>query len=330
MAAVVSVDLGASNTKIAAMKDGKPVLDLVIPSAVGMEGSGSLSSFGEGSTSPADVRLVINNNEYRVCLRPNQEFPCFKRATPHDDYQRSAQHDALLIAALRATGLTRIDVLVLGTPIHTYEKHSAHLTAWKGYRELGSGMAVDVRQVLVLPQPFGSLLAAKRERIIDPREHINHLVIDHGFYSSDALKTRGYSIDNTHSFGLGFGTASVYRKIADLLARTIKKPVNDLDRIEHALRTGEPYQAHGHTCKLGDSHLEQVQAHIEACVGEIYARLDGTEDIASILLTGGGSDLFDRAIRKVFRGIEIRRMPDPIRANVRGYLIAGHSALGGV
>jgi plasmid segregation protein ParM len=322
--------MGAGNTKISAVKDGKPVLDLVVPSAVGMVGSGSLSGFRDGSTSPHDVRLVINNNEYCVSLRPNQEFPRYKRATPHDDYQRSAQHDALLSAALRTADLTRIDMLVLGAPVQTYMKHKAHLATWKGYRELGSGMSVDIRNVLCLPQPFGTLAAAKKEHVIDPREHVNHIVIDVGFYSVDVLKTHGYEIQDSHSFGLGSGTAAVYRKIADMLAATLRKPVNDIDRIEHALRTGQPCMVHGQSLNLKADYLGSVEAYVEEIAREIYARLESTEDVSSILLTGGGCDLFDHAIRKVFHNIAITRMPDPIRANVRGYAIAGHAALSGV
>lgn len=219
--------------------------------------------------------------------------------------------------------------MVLGTPVHTYSKHNRHLTKWEGHHDLGSGLWVDIQKVLVVPQPFGSLVAAKSEGIIDSREHVNHLVIDPGFYSLDVLKTRGFELDQAHCFGVPTGTASVYRKIADLLAQTLRKPVNDLDRIEHALRTGHPYMAHGQTVNLGEAYAQQIKAHIEECVMEIYSRLETTEDLSSVLLTGGGCELFYPAIAKVFTGIEIRQMPDPILANVRGYTIAGcHAALG--
>jgi plasmid segregation protein ParM len=329
MNSILSLDLGAGNTKILATANGKLILDLVIPSAVGLVDNGSLSGFTNGTAMPHEALIKIGNNDYRVSLRSNQELPRYKRASPHDDYQRSAHHDALLIAALRATGLSRIDILVLGTPVHTYAKHATHLTKWKGYHELGPGSSVDIRRVLVAPQPFGSLTAAKKEGIIDPREHINHLVIDPGFYSTDVLKTRGYELDQPYCFGLAFGTATIYRKIADLLANSLKKPVIDIDRIEHSVRTGLPCQIHGQTFNLRESYLPQIEAYIEECVLQIYSRLESTEDISSILLTGGGCDLFENSIRKAFRDIEIIRMPDPIRANARGYMIAGRAALGG-
>ena len=107
----------------------------------------------------------------------------------------------------------------------------------------------------------------------------------------------------------------------------LRMPVIDLDRIEYSLRTGTKYTAHSRSFDLNKDYLPRVEPLIEASVTDLYGRLQTTEDIESILLTGGGSTVFARAVHKVFRTTPIKLMPDPINANARGYLYAGQSAL---
>lgn len=329
MAAIVVTDTGAGNVKIIAADDGKVFKRFLYPSAAALETYGALSSFHPQAGAAFEVRPKIDGTTYIVSLRPNQQIPDGDRTVPSDDYQASKPHDALVAAGLHHTGLTRVDVLVMGAPVHTFQKHAAHLkNRWTGTFDFGLKHCIEIKKVLVVPQPYGSLVASINEHILERGEHVNHCIIDAGYFSSDVLITRGLSVNKAKSFGSGFGTAAVYQKIADMLSTDLRLPVNDLDRIEYALRTGTPYSAHGQTFDLNRSgYLDKVNQHIEAHVSQIYARLGTTEDISTVLLTGGGSTLFQSAVRKVFRSINVQIMPDPVHANARGYLIAGQSTL---
>lgn len=325
----VVIDLGAGNTKLIASVNGRIVKQLVFPSAVSHESTGALSSFLDAKQANHELRPVINGTPFRVSVRANQQVPDYSRPTPTDNFQATPIHDALIAAALHETGLERVDLLVLGTPVQTYKKHSEQLQQrWVGVFDFGLGRKIDVRGLLVVPQPYGTLLCAREEGVIERQEHINYCILDAGFYSVDVLTSKGLNMDESRSFGMGFGTAAIYQKIADMIAADLGLPVGDLDRIEFALRTGKPFAVYNRSFNLKhDGYLQKVQPHIEALVTEIYGRLGGTEDIDSALLTGGGAALFQDAIRKVFRHTRVMMMPNPIEANARGYLIAGHAAL---
>lgn len=328
MAAVVVADVGAANTKVMVAVDGRITKRFIFPSAVGIKTDSALSTFRAGHETTIEVCPKINGTTYLVSLRQNQKVPDYKRPAPGDHFQVSNTHNALLAAALYATGLVHVDVLVVGTPVHTYPTHAEELKKWSGDVDFGFGKQIRVSKTLVLPQPYGTLLAGKNERIILGDEHANQCILDVGYFSTDILTTKGdLTIDDNRSFGAGFGTAAVYQRISDMLASELRMPITELDRIEYSIRSGTPYIGHNRRYNLNGEYLDKVQPHIEAFVSDLYGRIQTTEDISSIILTGGGSGLFERAVRKVFRTTRINIMPDAINANSRGYLIAGHSSL---
>ncbi|CAB3801820.1 hypothetical protein LMG28614_05501 [Paraburkholderia ultramafica] len=328
MKIVVVVDVGAWAVKVLVAADGRIIKKFQFPSAVGLETNGALSTFRSGNEEIIEVRPKIDGTTYRVSLRQNQQVADHSRPTPGDDFQISRAHDALLAAALHAAEVPHIDVLVIGTPVHTYLKHAENLKKWSGTVDFGLGKRILVVKTLVLPQPYGSLLAGKNERVIEREEHINHIILDVGHYSTDVLTTKGgLAVNDDRSFGIGFGTAVVYQKIADMIASDLRLPVTDLDRIEYSIRSRSQYIAHSRHFDLNGEYLQRVQAHIEVIVSDLYGRIKTTEDISSVLLTGGGSGIFERAVRKIFRSTRVCIISDPIHANARGYLIAGHSSL---
>ncbi|OUL89766.1 ParM/StbA family protein [Paraburkholderia hospita] len=326
MKTVAAIEVGEGNVKGISIDGNGVVKRFLFPSAVRLEAHGALTSFRSShEANRHELFPVIDGTLFCVSTRPNQTVPDHRRSTPNDDFQVSKAHDALLASALHMTGLDRVDVLVVGTPLQTYERHAGRLKKLTGLLDFGLGRGIEVVRTLVLPQTFGSLLAAKSDHIIEREEHINHCVIDPGYFSTDVLTTKGLVIDDVRSFGFASGTAAVYQRIADVIASELRMPVSDLDRIEYALRSSTTYFAHGRNINLGP-YLQKVEPHIEALVTDIYGRLGGTEDISSILLSGGGSALYERAVRKVFRSSRVILMPDPIHANARGYLIAGQAA----
>jgi plasmid segregation protein ParM len=323
----IVIDAGAGNTKGIVSIDDKIVKRFTFPSAVGLQEHGQLSSFWSSNNARFEVCPNIQGTKFVVSVRPDQQIPDHKRAVPSDDYQVSPQHDSLMAAALYTSNVSRADILVIGTAVQVYQKHAKSMNKWKGVLDFGFDRSIEILKVLVLPQPYGSLLSGLNEQILERGEHVNHVVIDIGYYSTDTLTTRGMVVDRTRSFGSPFGTAAIYQHIANLLATELKMPVSDVDRIEYALRTGYRYTAHGKQFDLREGgYLQNVQGHIEKQVMEIYGRLGTTEDIASVLITGGGSNLFENAVRKVFRTTRVVLMPDPVHANARGYLLAAQAA----
>jgi hypothetical protein len=68
----------------------------------------------------------LNGSEpYRISKANSRNLTGATRVSPGDDFQSSAYHQALNATALHAVELQEIDVMVLGTPVHTFNKHLA-------------------------------------------------------------------------------------------------------------------------------------------------------------------------------------------------------------
>lgn len=195
-----------------------------------------------------------------------------------------------------------------------------------GRRQALAGVASRGQNTIVLPQPFGSLLAGISEGVlINSPRHVQ-LVIDVGYYSVDVLRVRGLTLEHAHSFGLEAGMGKIYRTVADALAQHLRKPISNLDQLEHCIRTKTPYIAYGQPIAL-EPFMRESAAQLEAYALEIYGRAGSTENLSDICLTGGGGEFFLPAIRKAFGDIPVQVLRDPLMANARGFLIAGQSAL---
>jgi plasmid segregation protein ParM len=321
---VVVLEIGAGNTKYLASENGRIVATGHMPSVVALAGTGALASF-QSERGSEDVTPVINGVAYTVSLAQNRGVAGATRVAPGDDFQNSAHHTALLAAGLHAAGLKEVDVLVMGTPVHTFTKHRDYLASIRGAIDYGLGRH-HIGTTVVLPQPFGSLLAGINEGFLINSTLNAQLVIDVGYYSIDVLRARGLTIENAHSFGLAAGMGKIYQMVADSVAQKIRKPVSDLDQIEHCMRTRTPYRVHGQVVSL-EPFMQEIQAHLDACALQIYGRVGTTENVAGICLTGGGGEFFRPAIRKIFGDIPVEVMRDPLMANSRGFLVAGQSAL---
>ncbi|RQH05005.1 hypothetical protein [Paraburkholderia dinghuensis] len=321
---VVVVEVGAGNTKYMASEGGRIVAAGHLPSIVALSGTGALTSF-QGERRSDEVTPVVGGVMYNVSLASNRGVAGATRVAPGDDFQNSSHHTALLAAGLRAAGLKEIDVLVVGTPVHTFDKHRDHLSSIRGAFDFGLGTH-SIGTTIVLPQPFGSLLAGINEGLLMNSTRNSQIVIDVGYYSTDVLRARGLTLENSNSFGLAAGMGKIYRMLADLVAQKIRRPVSDLDQIEHCLRTRTPYLVYGQQVSL-EPYMQEIRAHLDACALEIYGRVGTTENVAGICLTGGGGEFFRPAIGKVFGDIPIQVMPDSLMANARGFLVAGQSAL---
>jgi plasmid segregation protein ParM len=323
---VVAIDVGAGNTAYLASQHGRVVSAGYMPSVVGLAVSGALASFQSDPGSDV-VAPVVDGVTYKVSLASSRGVAGATRVAPGDDFQNSALHSALLAAGLHAAGVKQIDVLVLGTPVHTFEKHREHLSSIRGEIDFGLG-TYHVGKTLVLPQPFGSLLAGIHEGILMNSTHGVRLVVDPGYYSVDVLRARGLALEQASCFGLASGMGKIYQIVADAVAQQIRRPVGNLDQIERCLRTKTPYTVYGQQIAL-EPFTQEIEAHLDACTQEIYGRVGSTENVSGIYLTGGGGEFFRPAISRIFGDIPVQVIPDPLMANARGFLLAGQAALAG-
>ncbi|MDE1141871.1 MAG: PRTRC system protein D [Paraburkholderia tropica] len=243
-----------------------------------------------------------------------------------DDYALSDNYAALLFGAIHFAGVTHIDCLVLGLAVHNLERHAAELKErFVGEFNFGPGR-VEIGKVAIIPQPLGSLALAANGIAGGFQRDDAYLVVDVGYFTTDWLYANAFMIDSNRSGGISGGTSQIYQRIAGLISRDEGEEVDDIERIDKALRENMPFFFYGKSINLAPyvalvaPIISNVVAEIQNCVGRLT-------DVRSIILTGGGAALYATAIRRAFPRVRVEIINSPSIANARGFLVVGETGL---
>ena len=129
-------------------------------------------------------------------------------------------------------------------------------------------------------------------------------------------------MDDTRSGGVPGGAARVYQQVASLIAAEKGQPFDGIERIDKAIRESKPLVYFGQDLDMSP-YLSEAMAITQQPVKEIQTRVGRTDDLRSIILTGGGAQLYAPAIRAAFPLNVIHMMDAPCFANVRGFYTIG-------
>lgn len=325
---VFAVDVGYGNTKYAHRAASGSIAAGMFPSLAPLTASRTLSGYGENVLASRKVAtIVVDDVEYEV--GPDVSLTAAYGNTGRalsNDFVLSDNYAALLGGAMVFAGVTHIERLVLGLPVHNMQKYSAALKE-RFAGELDFGITrVTVERVVVIPQPLGSLVSASSNRQTEFGRDSAHLVVDVGYFTTDWVYANGFTMDDKRSGGIPGGASQIYRRIADLLTRDQGEQVEDLERIDKALRERAPFFFYGTEINL-DPYLEKSQALIGGVVKEMQNNVGQLTNARSIILSGGGSALYAPAIGKAFPRVRIELIDKPCLANVTGFLIVGEAGL---
>lgn len=325
---VFAIDVGYGNTKYAYRAASGTVASGMFPSLAPLAASTNLSGFGESVLTVRKVATMnIDGIEYEV--GPDVSLTAAYGKTGRalaDDYVLSDNYAALLAGAIHFAGLGQIERLVLGLPVHNLRKYSEALKErFTGALDFGHGK-IHVERVIVVPQPLGSLVLASTNRAAEFRGDSAHLVVDVGYFTTDWVYANGFAMDDKRSGGLPGGASQIYQRIAALISRDQGEPVDDLERIDKALRERAPFFFYGQNIPL-DSYLDQAQPIIAGVVKEMQNSVGRLDNARSVILSGGGAALYATAIRRAFPRVVIEAIDSPCLANVRGFLSVGEASL---
>lgn len=325
---VFAVDVGYGNTKSAHRAASGSIATGMSPSLAPLAASRTISGYGDSVlTSRKVVTVVIDQIEYEV--GPDVSLTAAYGNTGRalsNDFVLSDNYAALLAGAFHFAGVTHAERLVLGLPVHNMKKYSAALRdRFTGTFEYGVGR-VTIDKVVVIPQPLGSLVAASANRQNEFGRDSAHLVIDVGYFTTDWVYANGFTMDDKRSNGMPGGASQIYQRIAALISREQDEQVDDIERIDKALRERTPFFFYGNNIDL-DTYLEQSQPLIVGVVKEIQNNVGQLTNVRSIILSGGGGALYAPAIRKAFPRVTLEVIDTPCTANVKGFLIVGEAGL---
>jgi plasmid segregation protein ParM len=322
-----AIDVGYGNTK-SAFRMGSDIATQMFPSLAPIAVNDAVSGFGQGIVASRKVApITVGGTTYEI--GPGVDISsAYGNAgrTLSEDFCLTPNYAALLGGSLHFAGVTEVELLVLGLPVHTIAKFSNHLKeTFTGTHDFGHG-SVSIGTVKVVPQPLGSLVSFSEYGGNRFDRENAHLVVDVGYFTTDWVVAHGFTMNDRRSGGAPGGASQIYQRIASLISSAEGDTVGDIERIDNRLREKKPFLFYGKEIDLAPL-VEQSQAVILGTIKELQNRVGRTADLRSIVLTGGGAALYERAIREAFPRVPLDVLASPCFANVKGFLIIGESTI---
>lgn len=338
---VAAIDVGYGYTKYAVRVDGAPTEDSFPSFAPTATGAAALG----GATALSRLRVMqvdVNNKAYLVghdsVLATDGRMERLRDAA----YCMSDTYHALSLAALAYMRQPIIDVLVLGLPLSTLGTYRAHLEKkYQGRHHLPEShtlgidrteRVVDVRKVLVVPQPAGALMTAVKEA--PDLQRTTNLVVDLGYFTMDFLCTNGMSPLPARSGAVEGGMSGFLDELHAAATKDYEKLCPGLlpgefrmshHQYERALQGDKILRTSAGDVELGKA-IHAASSKLDHYLDMVAAKVGNTDDILHVVLAGGGAELLEPRFKARFP--RMRKLHTPKRPQfsiVQGYLVAGSS-----
>lgn len=273
------------------------------------------------------AEVYLDGSMYAVETDARAIPSCRIVRTETDNFPRSEEYAALVLASLASAGASRVGCLVLGLPLHTMQKHAPYLKArFAGEHRIGQHEICKVEQVAVVPQPLGTLAVLRSAGLKPPASNMSMCIIDSGWHTCDSIVVGpGGHVDMSRSLGRPGGAAIVIREIARLIMDETQERIENIDRIDHALRAREKLWFRGQPLDL-QPFFRRATRVTYPIASAVLTALDTTEDLA-IFGTGGAASYYSEALSETL-GCTVQTVERSQVANAIGFLLAGERAIG--
>jgi len=248
-----------------------------------------------------------------------------RRWTESEEYK--VLFSAALDTVINGNGGIHQVLLVTGLPIAFYDDKDIlqgrlighHTIQRKGH----SPRYVHVQECRVVPQPFGSLfsLAFNHDGTIADANLLQAKVgiVDIGSKTTNVLGTTHAKELLRASGSVNSGGWDIVRALRTYLDQTFE----DAELRDHDIAraiTDRSIRYYGRTVDLGDTIDEIVTPFAEQVFAQISQLWNQGAAMDTILISGGGANLVGPSLRRhLQRHADVRIIPDPQMANVRGY-----------
>jgi plasmid segregation protein ParM len=275
------------------------------------------------------IDVDVDGETYRVDTGTNAIPGSRVVRSETDDFPRTRPYAALVLASLSVTRARRINCLVLGLPLHTIERHSKYLRErFTREHRLDGGRLCAVEKVVVLPQPWGARAYLRSLGLKAASADMSMCIIDSGWHTCDAVVVGANgAADMSRSIGRPGGAAIVIREVARLLSQHTGHRVENLDRIDLAIRTHQSLVLRGRQIDL-QPFLHQA-LHVTRSIADAVATQIGSSEDLEIFGTGGAAPYYREAFTQAL-GCTIRSVERAEFCNAIGFLLAAERARGSV
>lgn len=250
----------------------------------------------------------------------------------NDQYIHTDQYSAVFRGALHYIGEPSIDLLVVGLPLSNMHSAQKLREMLVGEHKINASESVMVWDVLVLPQPMGSLYYCLSQKDKPEFEFMGeevNLVIDPGFLTLDFLLSNGDKVIENRSGAHVGGVSKVLRGLADSISTKFGIKYENLSAIDKGLRRRK-IKINGEVEELED-HIKSTRPLLEGSVNYLKNVVGAGSDIDNIILVGGGSYIYRKVIEHYYPKHKLIVLEDAQLSNVIGFQKAGEavSAKGG-
>jgi PRTRC genetic system protein D len=309
---VAGIDLGYGNAKAAVLDicNGR-TREIVLPS-----GAAPATAMPKLDATKWDLKggeEVLVNGEPWVAGVEQLHIQNRARQT-HERYVTTDEYYALYLASLARLGHSKIDVLVTGLPVSQHfgavgaELRAILETKLAGRKHVNGQTMVEVGRVAVIAQPLGTYMgmaAQPRYSVLATDDSRKVLCIDIGYGTVDWVLMSGKSALDHSSGSSTLATSVVLQKTAKHLSRELGRQVT-VDQLDAAIRRGERSVPVGLTSSY-DFSTVLAAAGVEisnTVMADVLSSLRSAGPVDNVILTGGGSSLYEEAVRKAFPGKE--------------------------
>lgn len=297
------------------------------PSAVGTPDRARFSLKGNGAGAIAGAIVLLEPEHVLVGEEAVTQSRFLTRREDRRWIESGEWYSLFLAALTELTPATVADVaLVTGLPVAFYDDKDAVAARLVGehrpQREGRRAQVLRVTQARVIPQPFGSLLAA----VLDDRGGIADQtlaksavgIIDVGGKTCNLLSVNRLSEIGRETASVNVGGWDLVRGVRQWLSQHY--PGLD-DLRDHALAGAIQARELRYYGEPVSDFPAVVEAQAADLAGQVIAEAshlwNGGATLDAVLVTGGGALLLGEAIRKHWKHARI--VSDPVNANAIGY-----------
>lgn len=322
---VLGMDIGYSNLKLAwGEQSAQTPKTAVYPS--GAAPADYISASITSNIHRGGFKVTVDGEEYVAGIEQSS-IDGWERVLSKE-YPFSTDYKALFFASLLATEQGQIDLLVTGLPVEQCadkefkERVEGHL---QGRHEVTPGHFVDVRKVLVIPQPVGAyidfLMTCDDPAIVRASRV---LVIDPGFFSVDYCAIDKGNFDKASSNSSQDAMSVLLEEAGKLITLDHGRPF-DLASLEDAVRGDMQVPVFGKMVNLAPYLTLAASSVAETVMRKVRqnlrrAKVQGAD---FTLLTGGGAELYKQSASKIMEGSQVVTAYDPVLSNAKGFFEYG-------
>ncbi len=325
MAKVFAIDTGFGSVKWARRENKEVIkgsfLSIVIPFETAAENKigTDLNKLNHIKTSKGVMLCGKNIHNYTMQSGDGK--------TLSEDYPMTVEYEALVKGALLEGKVNNVETLVLGLPVSLLKYAPKLKEKFTGLMQIGNS-SHKIDNVMVLPQPVGSYIQFEHthSQLFKEIHEMSACVlfVDVGFGTTDWITVAGENILPRRAGGMHIAVGEMLKFVAQRIRRDYGGDViNDLEYIDEKIRNGRNMYHAANVIQHNKLKEYLADFSFVSVVESINQSIITTNDIKTIVLTGGGADYIEEALDKQFPSIQRVKLENNVFANVLGFLYAG-------